>query len=137
MRFISTLAVTAVAALALTACSQESQTQAQHEHEGHEAQETSPAGDDSPAMSARFEIEANSEGYVPAMVHVEPGQEVTLIFTRTTDETCATEVVMPMHDIEVDLPLNEPVEVTFVADESGEIEYSCGMNMWKGKVVVN
>ena len=128
MKYASTVVAMALFTFALAACSQQSQTQEAQTDES--AQTTSVA-------PARYEIEAGSDGYVPAMVHAAVGQEVTLVFTRTTDATCATEVVMPSQNVEVDLPLNEPVEVTFIASEAGEIDFSCGMNMWKGKIVVN
>jgi plastocyanin domain-containing protein len=128
MRYTSTLVAMALFTFALAACSQQSQTQETQADESAQATSVEPA---------RYEIEANSDGYVPAMVHAAVGQEVTLVFKRTTDATCATEVVMPSQDVKVDLPLNEPVEVTFIASEAGVIDFSCGMNMWHGKVMVD
>ena len=85
----------------------------------------------------RYEIEVGTTGFTPAEVQANVGQPVTLVFTRITDETCGTEVVVPSHDIELPLPLNEAVEITLVPDEAGVIDYSCGMEMLLGKIVVN
>jgi plastocyanin domain-containing protein len=86
---------------------------------------------------ARYAIEVGTEGYTPAHVKAKPGQEVVLVFTRTTNETCGTEVVIPSENKTMSLPLNQPVEVHLVAKEKGEIAFHCGMNMLQGSVEVN
>lgn len=35
-----------------------------------------------------------------------------------------------------DLPLNEPQEFDLDTSKAGEIDFACGMNMFKGKVVI-
>ena len=40
-------------------------------------------------------ITADARGFTPAEVHVSKGKAVTFLFTRTTDNTCAKEVVFP------------------------------------------
>jgi plastocyanin domain-containing protein len=59
-----------------------------------------------------------------------------MTFLRTTDKTCATEVVLPSLNIRRALPLNEPVVIEFTPKSSGEIGFVCGMNMLRGTVVV-
>ena len=91
-----------------------------------------------PEGPLRYEIAVGTEGFTPASVRARKGEPVTLVFTRVTDATCGNEVVVPSHDIEVKLPLEEPVEITLVPDKSGEITFGCGMDMMlQGKVVVN
>jgi len=85
---------------------------------------------------ARYDITVGTEGYQPAHVKAKAGQEVVLVFTRTTDQTCGTEVVIPSENRTVPLPLNTPVEVRLVAKEKGEIAFHCGMKMLEGKVEV-
>lgn len=66
------------------------------------------------------------------------GQEVVLVFTRTTDETCGTEVVIPSeNDRTVALPLNQPTEVRLTPTQKGEIAFTCGMKMFKGTILVD
>jgi plastocyanin domain-containing protein len=88
-------------------------------------------------VQERYEIAVGTDGFDPAIVHAKVGEPVTLVFTRTTEETCGTEVMVKAQDINMPLPLNEPVEITLVPDEAGEIDYSCGMEMLRGKIVVN
>jgi len=83
----------------------------------------------------RHEIEVDAEGYHPDRVEARAGEPVTLVFTRTTDDGCGQELVIADHDIERELPLNEPVEVTFTP-AAGEIAFACGMDMYRGAVVV-
>jgi Uncharacterized protein conserved in bacteria len=40
-------------------------------------------------------------------------------------------------DFEKQLPLNETQTVTVDTDKSGEYTFSCGMDMFKGKVVIS
>ena len=75
-------------------------------------------------------------GFVPPHVHVPAGKPVTLQITRQTDKTCATELVMKEHNLNVKLPLNQTVEATFTPKQAGELTYACGMDMIKGVVHV-
>ena len=108
---------------------------------GQDTTESQTETESDAAMSStepvRYEIEVGTEGFTPAEVHAHVGQEVTLVFTRITEETCGTEILIPSRGIEEDLPLDEPVEITLVPEEKGEIRYACGMNMLLGKIVVN
>ena len=42
---------------------------------------------------------------------------------------------MCIRDIKKPLPLNQPVVVEFTPKAAGDIAFTCGMNMFKGKVV--
>src|SRR5262249_59057079 len=86
---------------------------------------------------ARYDIKVSEEGYVPAHVKVHQGQEVVLVFTRTTDATCGTEVIVPSVSDTVPLPLNQPVEVRLVAPPKGEISFHCRLKMLEGSVQVD
>jgi len=89
------------------------------------------------AADNRVSIEVNEEGFQPAVVNVKAGQPVTLVVTRKTDRTCATELVMKEHSINQPLPLNQPVEITFTPAASGDLQYACAMDMYKGTVHVD
>ena len=99
--------------------------------------EDSSAPDESAASEgARFEIEVGDSGYDPAEVRATAGEPLTLVFTRVTDEGCGQELVIASQDIRRDLPLNEPVSVTFTPSESGDLRFTCGMDMYDGTIVV-
>jgi plastocyanin domain-containing protein len=81
-------------------------------------------------------IAVTKRGYEPWRVQAKQGVPLTLVFTRTTDETCATEVVLPEYGIDRKLPLNEPVTITFTPARTGELKYACAMNMFQGVIDV-
>ena len=87
------------------------------------------------APNNRVEIAVTRMGFEPERVQVTHGQPVTLVVTRTTDMTCATEMVMPSHGIRMALPLNTPVEVSFPCDSAGTMTFTCGMGMVSGAMV--
>src|SRR6266545_2878979 len=86
--------------------------------------------------NGRVAISVTENGFEPATVTVPAGKPVTLVVTRTTSKTCATELVMPAQGINRDLPLGQAVEITFTPDKPGELGYACAMDMYKGKVIV-
>lgn len=89
-----------------------------------------------PKPGEPVKITVTRNGYEPWRVQARQGQPLTLIFTRTTDETCATEVVLPEYGIDRKLPLNEPVTITFTPQRTGELRYACAMNMFQGTIDV-
>jgi plastocyanin domain-containing protein len=92
---------------------------------------------DAPAKAPTVvELTVTSKGFEPASVKVPGGAPVKLIITRKTAATCAKEIVVAGYDINVKLPLNTPVEVTFTPKKAGEIRYACAMDMIKGVIVV-
>jgi RND family efflux transporter MFP subunit len=81
-------------------------------------------------------IAVTEKGFEPAKVRLHAGTPARLTFLRTTDNTCATEVVFPSLNIKRALPLNEPVPIEFTPSKAGDVAFVCGMNMLKGVVVV-
>lgn len=98
-----------------------------------QAEKGATASDSGPT---RVTITVTEKGYEPEMVTVAAGQPVTLVVTRTTAQTCATELVLKEHGINQPLPLGQAVEITFTPEQAGELTYACAMDMYKGKVVV-
>jgi plastocyanin domain-containing protein len=74
-------------------------------------------------------------GYQPAAIQVQAGQPVRLNFTRREASTCGEEVMLPGFGKRVHLPENQTVSVEVVPDKPGEYEFTCGMNMYRGKLV--
>ena len=81
-------------------------------------------------------VAVTEKGYEPASLDLKKGVPARLTFTRKTDSTCGTEVVLPDYKINQKLPLNKPVVVSFTPEKSGTFAFTCGMNMLKGQVVV-
>lgn len=75
-------------------------------------------------------------GYKPAVVNLQQGVPATISFTRTSDQGCLDVVHSKDFDFEEALPLNETKTVTINTDKPGEYQFSCGMDMFFGKVVI-
>jgi len=83
----------------------------------------------------RIEMTVTPAGFVPALAHVKVGEPVTLVITRTTDRTCATDIVIKDYGINQPLPENKPVEVTLTPTKAGSIRYACAMDMMAGELI--
>lgn len=94
----------------------------------------SDAGAEGPLVS-RVEMSVTEKGFEPQNIRVKKGEPVTLIITRKTDTTCATEIVIDEHKIKTVLPLNKPVTVTFTPSKTGALKYGCAMNKMIGGVI--
>jgi plastocyanin domain-containing protein len=81
-------------------------------------------------------ITVTKNGYEPFRVQATRGKPLTLVVTRQTDETCATEILIPEANVSKDLPLGQPVTITFTPERTGELRYSCGMAMFQGVIDV-
>ena len=83
------------------------------------------------------EIAVGAGGYEPASVALRAGVPARLVFTRTTDDSCGTEVGSEALGVpETPLPLDQPVSVEFTPDEAGRFTFACGMDMMEGTIVV-
>lgn len=84
----------------------------------------------------RATILVNGEGYEPANIQLRRGVPARLTFIRKAAEGCGTEIVIPAYGINRPLPLNVPVVVSFTPTRSGRIKLTCGMDMFRGSLIV-
>jgi len=80
-------------------------------------------------------VEVTDKGFEPSSLKLKAGAPAKVTFVPKTDETCAKEVVIKEYNINRKLPLNEPVTVEFTPHK-GEFSFACGMDMIKGKLIV-
>jgi plastocyanin domain-containing protein len=74
--------------------------------------------------------------YTPDVIVVEHGKPVRLTFRREETAACSEKVIFPDFHRTADLPEGEQVPVEFTPEEPGEYEFTCGMGMLRGKLVV-
>jgi len=81
-------------------------------------------------------VTVGKNGFSPSTINVEEGFPLTLIFKRTSKQSCGDKVVFPSLNLTKNLPVGKAVTVKFTPDKTGEIVFTCGMNMFKGSIVV-
>jgi plastocyanin domain-containing protein len=89
-----------------------------------------------PAGTGEIPITADDNGFSPSSVTLPKGAPATLVFTRTTDDTCATEVVFPELNVTKPLPKGTPVKIEVPTDKEQRLTFQCGMGMYKSAVVI-
>lgn len=75
-------------------------------------------------------------GYQPDTIVLKQGVPATLTFTRINDAGCLNQVQLPDFNVLADLPLNQPQEITIDTSHAGTYKFACGMDMFRGKVVI-
>ena len=80
-------------------------------------------------------IAVTDEGFVPAVVEIPKNEAVTLVVTRKTDQTCATEMIIAETGARHDLPKDQVVRIELPAGQPDTLHYACAMDMIKGMVV--
>lgn len=75
-------------------------------------------------------------GYQPEVVNLQRGIPAEITFTRTNEQGCLDVVHSKDLNFEKQLPLNVGQTVQIDTDQVGEFNFSCGMDMFGGKVVI-
>lgn len=75
-------------------------------------------------------------GYTPDVVVLKKGVPAELDFYREEASSCTEQVVFPEFRISRMLPAFETTTVRFTPEREGEFAFTCGMNMVRGKLVV-
>jgi plastocyanin domain-containing protein len=91
------------------------------------------------AAGSGARVTIGEHGFAPSSLTLQKGPEgstAAITFLRTTDETCAKEVVFPDLAVKKDLPLNTPVTIDVPIGAPRTLTFQCGMAMYKGAVVV-
>jgi len=85
----------------------------------------------------RIAVEANTKGYTPDKIAGKPGEKLMLVFTRTAESDCISQVKVPKTAAPVDLPMNKAVEIAVTVPTTGEVTFTCGMDMFTGSIVAD
>ena len=75
-------------------------------------------------------------GYSPDVIVVKQGVPVRLNFYRDETASCSETVVFSDFGIARDLPAFKTTAIEFTPDKTGEFTFACGMNMLRGKLIV-
>jgi plastocyanin domain-containing protein len=86
--------------------------------------------------SNEVHVTVTDNGFEPEYVTVEKGKPATLVITRKVEATCATEAVFAGTGKKFPLPLNQDVSIPIETARAETLRYACGMDMYRGAVVV-
>jgi Cu+-exporting ATPase len=75
-------------------------------------------------------------GYKPDLIVARRGVPLKMIFDRREESPCSDEIVVPEFGIRRALPAHAKTELTVTPERTGEFEFTCGMNMLHGKILV-
>jgi plastocyanin domain-containing protein len=74
--------------------------------------------------------------YTPDTIVVEHGKPVHLTFLRQETAACSEEVLFPDFALRAQLPEGQLVPIDFTPEQPGAYEFTCGMGMLRGTLVV-
>lgn len=77
-----------------------------------------------------------SGGYKPSVIEIKNNKSTKINFLRKDPSGCLEEVVLSDFKIKKFLPLNKKISIDLYPKTKGEYEFSCGMNMYHGKLIV-
>lgn len=83
-----------------------------------------------------FKIIVSENGFTPQEVSFKQGQPLRLAFYRADAKNCGSEIVFKDLNVRKKLPVGEVVVIDIPTDKAGEISFACGMDMFKGKIIV-
>jgi plastocyanin domain-containing protein len=75
-------------------------------------------------------------GYSPDVIVVKRGKPVRLNFYRDESSSCSEQVIFGDFGVARDLPYQQTTPVEFTPEKPGEFTFTCGMNMLRGKLIV-
>lgn len=88
-----------------------------------------------PKYEPRVNVTVTENGFEPKRIAAKAGQPLTMVITRKTEKTCATEILFKGQEGKTELPLNKPVEVVYTPKATGDVRFGCAMGMMVGGVL--
>lgn len=74
-------------------------------------------------------------GYAPQVIRVAAGRPLRLTFDRQEDGGCSEEVVIADFGLRRFLPAHKKTTLELTPSKPGTYEFTCGMNMLRGRIV--
>jgi plastocyanin domain-containing protein len=75
-------------------------------------------------------------GYSPDVIEVERGKPVQLHFYRDEEASCSEEILFPDFQIRRELPAYQTTLIELLPQHAGRFEFTCGMGMLRGSLLV-
>jgi plastocyanin domain-containing protein len=88
------------------------------------------------SQTAPIEIHVKDGVYTPSHIETKKGETIRLRFLREDPSPCAEKVIFNSLNKSLELPLNGSAEIELHPEEAGEIDFTCEMQMYRGKLSV-
>lgn len=75
-------------------------------------------------------------GFSPKRIPLKVGEAAEIIVMRRTEKTCVTELVVPDLDVNLALPLDQPVKFALKPTKAGTLQFACRQGHVRGEIVV-
>jgi plastocyanin domain-containing protein len=83
-----------------------------------------------------IEIRVKDGVYTPSHIETKKGETIRLRFVREDPSPCAAKVIFNSLNKSLELPLNGSAEIELQPQQAGEIDFTCEMQMYRGKLSV-
>lgn len=110
--------------------------QAGHAGQAGHADHAAPTRAQSAQGVQKVTVRVENAGYTPSSVAVKAGKPVELTFVLGKNPGCGQVVQLPALGVKRTLKAGEKSVVKFTPKKTGSLAFTCGMNMYKGQVVV-
>lgn len=75
-------------------------------------------------------------GYSPNKILIQKGKTTSLNFIRRDSSSCLEEIVIPDFKVRKYLPMDKTISIPITPQKKGEYNFTCGMGMFHGKIIV-
>ncbi|MGW8227892.1 MAG: cupredoxin domain-containing protein [Gammaproteobacteria bacterium] len=83
-----------------------------------------------------IEIRVKDGVYTPAYIETKKGETIRLRFVREDPSPCAAKVIFNSLNKSLELPMHGSAEIELHPEEAGEIDFTCEMQMYRGRLSV-
>ena len=83
-----------------------------------------------------YRIIVSENGFTPEEITFKQGQPLKLAFYRADAKNCGSEIIFKDLNIKKNLPVGKVVLIDIPTEKAGEFSFACGMDMLKGKIIV-
>lgn len=81
-------------------------------------------------------IMIQKSGYQPSLIQIPAGKTVSLHFLRNDLSACASSVIFTQLNYAYQLSLNKVTNIVLPPQKSGEIDFTCEVGSYHGKILV-
>lgn len=91
-----------------------------------------------PQAPRKVAVQVSNQGFTPARIAGRPGESLVLVFSYNKSAgECGREVVLPAQNLRATLSEDKPSELALTLPTgTGEVTFTCGMNMLRGAIIL-